>query len=94
MKKKEASKSPKEIFKNLLELPKEVVFNLPIITLIGKEELNIENYKGVIEYSDSKIRFNTSAGIIKIEGKGLLLKQITTENVVVTGAILSIEFIA
>ena len=30
---------------NALELPKEVILNLPFISLTGKEELIIENYK-------------------------------------------------
>ena len=76
-----------------LELPKEVVMNLPLITMIGTEDLTIENYKGVIEYSEERIRINTSAGIIRVDGRQLLLKQITADNIGVTGNILKIEFL-
>jgi sporulation protein YqfC len=76
-----------------LALPKEIVLNLPLISLIGSEELMIENYKGVVEYSDEKIRINTSAGILVIEGKKLLLKQITSDNIAVTGRVKRLEFI-
>ena len=73
-------------------LPKEIVLNLPLITLYGNEELNLENYKGVVEYTSERIRISTSKGILKIEGRNLLLKQVTSENISVTGGILRIEY--
>lgn len=76
-----------------LELPKEVMLNLPLISLTGKEELSIENYKGIMEYGEETIRVNTAAGTIKIQGKELLLKQLTAECIVITGAILRVEFV-
>ena len=75
-----------------LALPKEIVLNLPLITLYGNEELNLENYKGVVEYTAEVIRISTSKGILKIEGRGLLLKQVTSENISVTGGIVKVEF--
>jgi len=75
-----------------LALPKEIVLNLPLITLYGNEELNLENYKGVVEYTNERIRISTSKGVLKIEGRGLLLKQVTSENISVTGGIVKIEF--
>lgn len=78
---------------NALELPKEVILNLPLISLIGKEELIIENYKGIIEYGDEVMRVNTGIGVLKIEGKELLLKQLTSECIVVTGKIKGILFL-
>ncbi len=92
-----AKKSPatkiKKTVTNVFELPKEIVYNLPLLSLIGNDELNIENYKGVIEYSEEKIRLNTSIGVLRIEGKRLFLKQITAETVTITGHIEKIEFV-
>jgi len=76
-----------------LELPKEVVMNLPLITLIGKEDMTIENFKGVLEYSEERIRINTSIGVVRVEGKRLLLKQITSDNIGIVGNISKIEFL-
>jgi len=76
-----------------LELPKEVLMNLPLITLIGKEDMTIENYKGVLEYSEVRIRINTSIGVIRVEGKKLLLKQITSDNIGIVGNIMKIEYL-
>ncbi|USF29531.1 sporulation protein YqfC [Clostridium sp. MD294] len=78
---------------NALELPKEVMLNLPLISLTGKEELIIENYKGIVEYGDEVMRVNTAIGVLRIEGKGLLLKQLTSECIVVTGTIKGVLFL-
>ena len=78
---------------NALELPKEVMLNLPFISLTGKEELIIENYKGIIEYGDEVMRVGTASGVLRIEGKELLLKQLTSECIVVTGTIQGISFL-
>lgn len=76
-----------------LELPKEVILNLPLVSLIGREELCIENYKGVIEYSEERIRVNTGVGVLKIEGKNLFLRHITSESITITGGITKFEFV-
>jgi len=76
-----------------LELPKEVVMNLPLITIIGNEDLTIENFKGILEYSEERVRINTSTGIVRVEGKKLQLKQITSDNIVVVGAIDKLDFV-
>lgn len=78
---------------NMLELPKEIVLNLPLISVTGNEEIVIENYKGIIEYNEERIRINTSCGIIRIEGKSLHLKRITAENMTINGLITKLEYI-
>ncbi len=85
-------KNIKNIFTKIMEIPKEIVVDLPLISMTGNEELTIENYKGVIEYSEERIRINTAKGVIKIEGKNLLLNEITDDDIGVTGTILKLEF--
>ncbi len=80
-------------FISLLELPKEIVANLPLISIVGNEEIKIENYKNLIEYTQESIRINTSCGIFKIEGKKLILKHITAEAITVTGLVTKLEYI-
>lgn len=82
----------KEKVSELLELPKEIVLNIPKFTMIGSGELIIENYKGVIEYEDEKVRVNTNSGVIKITGNKLVIREITSENIFLNGKIKSLEF--
>ena len=43
-------KNTRNKIEKLLEIPVEVTTNIPKITLIGFNQLMIENYTGVIEY--------------------------------------------
>ena len=50
----------------LLELPEEVITNKPKLTIVGFEEVLIENYKAILEYEDFYIKINTHIGAINI----------------------------
>ena len=95
MKKEDKSqkKGLREKFTEALELPKELILNIPKLTIVGNKDMMIENYKGVIEYSSTRIRVNTGSGAIKITGEGLLFKEITSEDIIISGKIQAIEFI-
>lgn len=84
----------KKIISNIFEMPKEIVYDLPLITLIGREEISIENYKGIVEYTESRIRVKTGSGVFKIEGSRLFLKHISAENILVIGFINKLEYLS
>ncbi|HHV29684.1 sporulation protein YqfC [Acetivibrio mesophilus] len=83
----------KEKMAELLELPKEIVLDLPKITMFGNKNLIVENYKGIIEYDNNRIRVNTGKGIIRVAGDSLVIKEITSEDLMIDGEILSLEFL-
>lgn len=76
----------------LLELPEEVVSDEPKLTIIGFEELLIENYKSILEYEDFYIKINTHIGAININGFNLRLKEMTGDDIMVLGKIDSLDF--
>ena len=76
-----------------LELPKEIMLNLPLVSLIGREEVTIENYKGILEYGEETVRIGTAVGVLRLTGRDLCLKQLSAECMVVTGKIMSLEFL-
>ncbi len=84
----------KESISELLELPKDIILDLPRITLIGNLQIYVENHKGIVEYSKTRIRINTRSGILRITGKELRIKNVETEQIVVCGSFESIEFTA
>ncbi len=95
-KSKEEKAKPREKIRRkiaeALELPKDVTLNVPRLTMIGTSNLIIENYKGIIEYERDKIRVNTSIGIISITGEGMIIREITSEDIMVEGEINSLIF--
>ncbi|NLK86373.1 MAG: sporulation protein YqfC [Clostridiaceae bacterium] len=86
-------KGAKERFVEMLELPKELVLDRPKLTMVGNCDIMIENYKGVAEYSSDRLRINTGSGIVRIVGTGLIIREITSEDIIVSGTIHTLEFV-
>ncbi len=76
----------------MLELPKEVYSNMPKISIMGFDEMLIENFKGILEYEEFYIKISTYIGVININGYNLNLENMTNDDIKVTGQIESFEF--
>lgn len=92
MKKKEKDHSVKEKFIEACNIPKDAALGFPIITLVGKKEVYIESYRGILEYNHEMIRVLTKLGQIKIKGKTLEVDYYTNDEMKITGTILSVEY--
>lgn len=79
-------------FEELLEIPKEISSEKPKLTLMGFEELLVENYKNILEYQDFYVRLSTHIGIININGFELKLNEMTNDDILITGKIEGIDF--
>ena len=73
-------------------LQKDVVLGVPILTLTGHYEVNIENYRGILEYTEQLIRINVRSGQIRITGKSLEINYYTTTDMKITGKVEKIEY--
>ncbi len=76
-----------------MDLPIEVIKNLPCVHIKGNDEILIENYRGIIEYTEEAIKLNTKLGIAKVYGKKLNLKQITSDFIIIDGFIEKFEYL-
>ncbi len=90
--KRKRNKSIQNTFSRLLEMPKEITTNLPKLTIIGFNQMLIENYKAILEYQEFYIRLSTHIGIININGFELNLQEMTTDDLLITGKIESVDF--
>lgn len=75
-----------------LEIPREVISDIPKITITGFDEILIENFKGILEYEDFFARISTSLGNVNINGFNLKLNQMTDDDILVSGKIENIDF--
>lgn len=75
-----------------LEMPEEITTDKAKITILGFDELVIENYKNILEYDEIFIKINTYIGAININGLNLKLTQMNKEDIMITGKIDSIDF--
>ena len=76
---------------NILEVPRELTDNNPKITIIGFDEMLIENYRGILEYEEFYIKINTIIGNVNINGFNLDLEQVTEDDILVKGKIESFD---
>ena len=76
---------------DILEMPKEISSGIPKITMLGFEEMLIENYKGILEYEELYIRINTHIGVINIVGRDCNLKNLNEDDILLTGVFEKIE---
>lgn len=81
--------SLKEKFLNAMELPIELLNDVPRITLIGNNNLLIENYKGIIEYDENIIRLVSHINIL---GNYIKVEEINNDEIFITGEIVNVEF--
>ena len=75
----------------ILEIPVELSTDIPKVTIVGFERVLIENYRGILEYQDYFVRVNTHIGILNINGFNLNLEEMTTDDLLITGKIESID---
>ena len=74
-----------------LELPKDMMFGVPILTITGQNDLTVENYKGILEYEEFYIKLSTKIGLININGFNLTLEQVTEDDISIKGKIESVS---
>lgn len=73
-------------------VPKDVIMNIPRLTISGDKEIYIENHKGILQYTDTEIRVSTPMGIVHICGRSLLLERIRLEDILISGTFTSVEY--
>jgi sporulation protein YqfC len=79
-------------FADLLEMPREVVMDLPKVTMVGNLQVVLENHRGIIEYSPERLRISVNQGEIIITGEGLVLRNILPDQIVVEGKVFAVSY--
>ncbi|MEF9951686.1 MAG: sporulation protein YqfC [Clostridium sp.] len=86
-------KNIKENIADKLSLPKDIVLNMPIIRMVGNKELVIDNHRGILEYTDIRVKIKSEIGVLSIWGKNFKIKDINEESIFILGTIDGIEYI-
>lgn len=87
-KKKHVSMISEEKKNNMAEslcLPKDLVMGAAILTATGNTDLYVENYKGIIEYTEERILLQTKTCQIEICGTKLSIAYYTNEDMKICG---------
>lgn len=80
------------VMAELLEIPKDLVLDLPKITVIGRRELYLENHRGIIKYSRTCLHIGLVRGFLEIEGRELEIKALMPDEMSIIGEIYMLKF--
>ena len=75
-----------------LNLPSDILAGAPIVTATGRNEVCLENYKGIIEFNDNIVKVQSKTCKICIEGHELNIPYLTEDEMKVTGFIKAIYY--
>lgn len=77
---------------DLLELPREIMLNLPRLTVVGNLQCYLENHRGVIEYTAARIRISVNGGEVIVVGEGLVIRYMANEEIAIDGSIAAVKY--
>ncbi|WP_416149317.1 sporulation protein YqfC [Salipaludibacillus sp. HK11] len=75
-----------------MDLPEDVVMDLPRLTMIGQVHLYIENHKGVVRFTNKELRLALNEGQLVITGEQFVIKTILPEEMLLEGRIHHISY--
>ncbi len=83
--------SKERIVENL-QLPKDVLLGIPIITLYGQNNLTIENHQGITYFDSDRISVRLPESLLTVHGGSLYIKEYAKEILIICGNIGRISF--
>ncbi|MCI8443042.1 MAG: hypothetical protein HFG27_11000 [Provencibacterium sp.] len=89
----EIPKEKKTLLGALLQLPASSLSQMTQIQLISNREALVDGCKGVIEYNEDFIRLNLGNMTVRFTGRGLQLRSMSEESLIIHGFIQSLEYI-
>lgn len=82
----------KEELVDTLELPKDLMYGAVLVSITGRQEMLIENYRGILEYNQTCIRLQAKNCRLLVQGKNLHINYYTNEEMKITGIIDSVMY--
>lgn len=77
----------------LLDMPRDVVLNLPRISVVGDLQVLVQNHRGVKEYTPDRVIIGMERGLIVISGQELVISNIHEEEITITGRLDGVQLL-
>ena len=81
----------KELLKRtlrLLDLPEDMDATVPRITVVGREQMLVENLSGIRRCSEGEVLLLTGCGVLAVSGEKLLVKELGESRALIVGRLL------
>jgi hypothetical protein len=92
MAKKQKVKKGISMVGKTLEMPPAAFAGGSKIMLSSNKEAVVEGCRGILEYSDDRIKLNIGGGTLLFVGTNLSIDSLTVNGVVISGKFTSVEF--
>lgn len=76
-----------------MDLPQDVMMDLPRITMIGQVHIYIENHRGLLAFSDGEVRLLIKNGQLLVKGRAFVIRTILPEEILLEGKIDQVLYI-
>ena len=83
----------KEQIVETLQLPKDVCLGALRVTVLGASEVWIQNYRGILEYTESRILLQGKNCQVCFEGNRLSIDYYTNEDMKISGCIRCVNYL-
>ena len=83
---------PKKTAVSALGLPRDVILGDVLISFVGRSQVNVENYRSILIYTDTLIKLQARNCKVEIHGARLNIDFYTAEEMKITGQVGSLEF--
>ena len=93
MKKNISLSQKKESLVESLKLPKDICLGALKVTLTGNYEAWIENYRGILEYTEEQILLQGKTCQVCFEGTRLSIDYYTNEDMKISGCIAGVRYL-
>ncbi|MET3290106.1 sporulation protein YqfC [Brevibacillus fluminis] len=77
----------------VLDIPQDVVLEVPRITMIGQLQMYIENHRGVLHFTESELRLLLTNGQLIVYGEQLVIRAILPEELLLEGRIGGVKYL-
>ena len=82
----------KEALLESLKLPKDICLGALKVTLTGNREAWVENYRGILEYTECRILLQCKTCQVCFEGSRLTIDYYTNEDLKISGNICCVRY--
>lgn len=82
----------KEMILDTLKLPRDICMGAIRVTMTGNREAWIENYRGILEYTEQMILLQGKTCQVCFEGTGLSIDYYTNEDMKISGCICCVRY--
>ncbi len=79
-------------FTEMLEIPPEILVNVPRVEVVGHLQFRVENHRGIEQYEPHRVVLKIPDGRLVVTGRDLVIGWIDRNELLVTGQVRSLVF--